>query len=58
MQGIAGTGKSSVIDTIGIKYFDNMAIMAFTGKAAVNVDGETICSFFSIPEMNALIMTA
>ena len=49
MQGIAGTGKSSVINKVGENWFDNIAVMAFTGKASVNVDGETITSALLLP---------
>ena len=49
VTGKAGTGKSTLL-----KYFrsvtdKNVAVVAFTGLAAINVNGQTIHSFFGFP---------
>jgi len=49
ITGKAGTGKSTLL-----KYFrsitqKNVAVLSFTGLAAINVEGQTIHSFFHFP---------
>jgi hypothetical protein len=47
--GSAGTGKSYVIDALRTRYPDKILLFAPTGKAASNIDGMTLHSFFHIP---------
>lgn len=47
--GSAGTGKSSLIQIFKEKYQGNCVVVAPTGVAAINVEGQTIHSFFMLP---------
>jgi ATP-dependent exoDNAse (exonuclease V) alpha subunit len=49
LTGNAGTGKSTLLDLFRSKTKKNLAVVAPTGVAAVNVQGETIHSFFLFP---------
>ncbi len=49
ITGRAGTGKSTLLRCLGQLNPDEMAIVAPTGLAAVNVGGQTIHSFFGFP---------
>ncbi len=49
LTGNAGTGKSTLLDHFRNHTKKNIAVVAPTGVAAVNVRGETIHSFFSFP---------
>lgn len=49
LTGNAGTGKSTLLDYFRNTTQKNIAVVAPTGVAAVNVKGETIHSFFSFP---------
>lgn len=49
VTGGAGTGKSTLIDVIRTRCRKRMAVVAFTGVAALNVRGSTIHSFFKLP---------
>ena len=49
LTGSAGTGKTSVIRAFREKYQGNCAVVAPTGIAALNVEGQTIHSFFMLP---------
>jgi hypothetical protein len=49
ITGEAGTGKSTLIEELRIKLPGNTAVVAFTGVAAQNINGETIHSFFGFP---------
>ncbi len=51
LTGRAGTGKSTFIKYIKseFKFKKNMAVLAPTGLAALNVGGQTIHSFFTFP---------
>ena len=46
LSGRAGTGKSYLIKSFRAITRKNVAVLAFTGVAAVNIRGETIHSFF------------
>ncbi len=46
LTGKAGTGKSSLLDYFRENTSKNIAVLASTGVAAVNVKGQTIHSFF------------
>lgn len=46
--GAAGTGKSHFIQYVKRRLGKNVAVVAMTGSAAVNVGGKTIHSFFQI----------
>ena len=48
ISGKAGTGKSTLIDCIRLKYKQelNIVVLAPTGVAALNIEGQTIHSFF------------
>lgn len=46
ITGKAGTGKSTLLDYFRTKTKKNIAVLAPTGVAAVNVKGQTIHSFF------------
>ena len=47
--GSAGTGKSSLIHLFKEKYQGNCVVVAPTGVAAINIEGQTIHSFFMLP---------
>ena len=47
--GEAGTGKTTLISSLRDKLNGNVAVVAFTGVAALTVSGETIHSFFGFP---------
>jgi ATP-dependent DNA helicase PIF1 len=49
LTGNAGTGKSTLLDHFRKITSKNIAVIAPTGVAAVNVRGETIHSFFTFP---------
>lgn len=49
VTGGAGTGKSTLIDVIRTRCRKRMAVVAFTGVAALNVRCSTIHSFFRLP---------
>ncbi len=49
ITGKAGTGKSTFLDYFRHKSKKNIAVLAPTGVAALNVKGQTIHSFFKIP---------
>jgi len=49
VTGRAGTGKSTLLRALQDIVSDEMAILAPTGLAAVNVGGQTIHSFFGLP---------
>jgi hypothetical protein len=46
ITGRAGTGKSTLLDFFRKRTDKNIAVLAPTGVAALNVEGETIHSFF------------
>ncbi|MFP9113628.1 AAA family ATPase [Flavobacterium sp. RHBU_3] len=49
LTGKAGTGKTTFLKYLKQETSMNMAIVAFTGVAAINAGGQTINSFFKIP---------
>src|SRR5689334_6010470 len=49
VTGRAGTGKSTLLTCLRELITDEMAVLAPTGLAAVNVGGQTIHSFFGFP---------
>jgi ATP-dependent exoDNAse (exonuclease V) alpha subunit len=49
VTGRAGTGKSTLLKALRDLVPDEMAVLAPTGLAAVNVGGQTIHSFFGFP---------
>lgn len=49
VTGRAGTGKSTLLRALCRLVTDEMAVLAPTGLAAVNVGGQTIHSFFGFP---------
>ena len=49
ITGAAGTGKSTLLRYLRAKSSRNMVVLAPTGVAAVNVEGQTIHSFFKLP---------
>lgn len=49
ISGSAGTGKTSLIQIFKEKYQGNCVVVAPTGVAAINVEGQTIHSFFMLP---------
>jgi ATP-dependent DNA helicase PIF1 len=49
VTGRAGTGKSTLLRTLGELVAEPMVVVAPTGLAAVNVGGQTIHSFFGLP---------
>lgn len=49
VTGKAGTGKSTLLKYFRSQTKKNVAVVAFTGLAAINVDGQTIHSFFLFP---------
>jgi len=49
ITGKAGTGKSTFIDLIRLKIRKNVVVLAPTGVAALNAQGQTIHSFFHFP---------
>ncbi|MEM4409889.1 MAG: AAA family ATPase, partial [Candidatus Caldarchaeum sp.] len=48
VTGVAGTGKSTVLQLVKEETYKQCAIVAPTGIAALNVGGQTIHSFFSL----------
>ncbi len=54
VTGKAGTGKSTLLDYFRKTTRKNIAVLAPTGVAAVNIDGQTIHSFFGFkPDITA-----
>lgn len=49
ITGKAGTGKSTLLRYFRAKTQKNIAVVAPTGIAAINVEGQTIHSFFRLP---------
>ncbi len=49
ITGKAGTGKSTLLKYFRSKSEKEIAVLSFTGLAAINVGGETIHSFFNFP---------
>mgnify|MGYP001793370304 CR=1 FL=1 len=49
IKGIAGSGKSYVIDAIRTLLKEKCWILAYTGKASYNVNGITLHSFLKLP---------
>lgn len=49
IKGIAGSGKSYVIDGIRNELQVKCQVLAYTGKASFNVNGVTLHSFFQFP---------
>jgi len=49
ITGEAGTGKSTLVESLKRSLKGNTVVVAFTGVAALNVGGETIHSFFGFP---------
>jgi len=49
VTGRAGSGKSTLLRAIRYLLPDDMAVLAPTGLAAINVGGQTIHSFFGLP---------
>jgi ATP-dependent DNA helicase PIF1 len=49
ITGKAGTGKSTLVDYLSCEIKKNIAVIAPTGIAALNVGGQTIHSFFHFP---------
>lgn len=49
ITGKAGTGKSTLLRYFRAKTEKNVAVVAPTGVAAINVEGQTIHSFFKLP---------
>ena len=48
VTGAAGTGKSTLIDILRTETEKNLAVVAPTGLAAINIGGQTIHSFFQL----------
>ena len=57
ITGKAGTGKSTFINLIRLKIRKNVVVLAPTGVAALNAQGQTIHSFFHFPP-NAVDLSA
>ncbi|MGA1456707.1 MAG: ATP-dependent DNA helicase [Arenicellales bacterium] len=49
VTGSAGTGKSTLIEVLRSELQKNLVVVAPTGVAALNVQGQTIHSFFQLP---------
>jgi ATP-dependent DNA helicase PIF1 len=49
VTGKAGTGKSTLLKYFRSQTKKRVAVVAFTGLAAINVEGQTIHSFFGFP---------
>lgn len=49
LTGKAGTGKSTLLRSFIVNTTKNIAVLAPTGVAALNIEGSTIHSFFKIP---------
>lgn len=49
ITGKAGTGKSTLLKYFRATTKKNIVVLAPTGLAAINVDGQTIHSFFKFP---------
>lgn len=61
VTGGAGTGKTTLVQWLqepGVLPFSNIAVVAFTGVAALVCRGKTIHSFFSLPPTTILSNTA
>lgn len=55
ITGAGGTGKSYLLKTLVEQWSNkNLAVVAFTGVAALNVSGETAHKFFKLPPTGAL----
>lgn len=55
ITGAGGTGKSYLLKTLVEQWSNkNLAVVAFTGVAALNVSGETAHKFFKLPPHGAL----
>lgn len=50
--GKAGTGKSTFIKHLTQRYIEGLVLLAPTGIAAINIEGQTIHSFFQFPNEN------
>lgn len=49
ITGDPGTGKSTLIQLLKTILQDNIAVLSFTGTAALQIGGQTINSFFQMP---------
>jgi len=49
LTGRAGTGKSTLLQYFRAVTNKNIVVLAYTGVAAVNIQGQTIHSFFKFP---------
>ena len=49
ITGKAGTGKSTLLRYFRAKTNKNVVVVAPTGVAAINVEGQTLHSFFRLP---------
>ena len=49
LTGKAGTGKTTFLKSLPMKTAKRMVVVAPTGVAAINADGQTIHSFFQLP---------
>lgn len=49
ITGDPGTGKSTLIQLLKTILLDNIAVLSFTGTAALQIGGQTINSFFQMP---------
>ena len=49
IKGIAGSGKSYVIDAIRNLLKEKCQVLACTGKASYNINGITLHSFLKLP---------
>ena len=52
LTGKAGTGKSTLIRYIHECYKETTVLLAATGVAALNIEGQTIHKFFKFPHKN------
>ncbi len=52
LTGRAGTGKSNFLKYFRATTKKSIVVLAFTGVAALNVQGQTIHSFFKFPSSN------
>lgn len=58
VTGSAGTGKSTLIDVLRYELDKNLVVVAPTGVAALNVQGQTIHSLFQLPPDPSLVPSA